>query len=94
MSEEIRYYKGKFKVKVLTKTRENWVVEALESFDDKVYGKQVKVKTGERRIVFPNLLFKRKSLPPPVKEHTYELKMEKKLKRLIAEQEKKQGKSA
>jgi hypothetical protein len=33
----------------------------------------------------------RKYLPPPVKEHAYELQMEKKLKRLVAEQEKKQG---
>jgi hypothetical protein len=90
MSEEIRYYKGKFKVKILTKTRGNWIVEALEPFEDKVYGEQIKVKTEERRIVAPNLLFKRKGLPPLMKEHTYELKMEKKLKRFIAEQEKKQ----
>jgi hypothetical protein len=34
------------------------------------------------------LLFKRKSLPPPFKEHVYELKMEKKLKRFIAKEEK------
>jgi len=49
------------------------------------------VKTGERHIVVPNLLFKMKSMPPLVKEHVYELKMEKKLKRLIAEEEKKKG---
>jgi hypothetical protein len=30
-------------------------------------------------------------LPPPIKEHVYELKMEKKLKRLVAEEEKEQG---
>jgi hypothetical protein len=30
-------------------------------------------------------------LPPSVKEHAYELQMEKKLKRLVAEEEKKQG---
>jgi hypothetical protein len=39
--------------------------------------------------VVPNLLFKKASLPPPVKEHVYELKMEKKLKRFIEEREKK-----
>jgi hypothetical protein len=36
---------------------------------------------------------KKESLPPPVKEHVYELKMEKKLKRLVAEEEKKKGKT-
>lgn len=75
-------------VKVLTKSRGYWIVEALESFEDVVSGEKVHVNAGERRIVVPNLLFKRKSLPPPFKEHVYELKMEKKLKRLIAEEEK------
>jgi len=89
MSDEIRYYKGKHKVKVLTKSRGNWVVEALEPFEDVVGGEKVSVKVGDKRIVAPNLLFRMKSLPPPVKEHIYELKMEKKLKRLIAEEEKK-----
>lgn len=86
---EVRYYKGKYKVKILTISRGHWIVEALEPFEDNVYGEKVKVKTGERRIVAPNLLFKRKSLPAPPKEHVYELKMEKKLKRLIAKEEKK-----
>lgn len=85
---EVRYYKGKYKVKILTESRGNWIVEALEPFEDNVYGEKVKVKTGERRIVAPNLLFKRRSLPAPPKEHVYELKMEKKLKRLIAKEEK------
>jgi hypothetical protein len=89
MSDEVRFYKGKFKVKVLTKSRGYWIVEALEPFEDVVSGEMVCVKAGERRIVVPNLLFKKKSLPPPVKEHVYELKMEKKLKRFIAEKEKK-----
>lgn len=89
MSEEIRYYKGKHKVKVLTKSQGNWIVEALEPFEDFIQGQKVDVKAGERRIVVPNLLLKMKNLPSPVKEHVYELKMEKKLKRLIAEEEKK-----
>jgi hypothetical protein len=89
MSYEVRFYKGKFMVKILTKSRGYWIVEALEPFDDLVSGEKVNVKTGERRIVVPNLLFKKKSLPPPVKEHVYELKMEKKLKRFITEEEKK-----
>jgi hypothetical protein len=88
MDDEVRYYKGKHKVKVLTESRENWIVEALESFEDVVDGETVEVKKGERRIVAPNLLFQREALPPPVKEHAYELKMEKKLKRLVQEEEK------
>jgi hypothetical protein len=88
MSDEIRFYKGKFRVKVLTKSSGYWIVEALEPFEDIVSGEKTHVKIGERRIVVPNLLFKRKGLPPPVKEHVYELKMEKKLKRFIAEKEK------
>ena len=94
MSDEIRYYKGKHKVKVLTRSRGNWIVEALEPFDDTVSGQEVSVKAGDRRIIVPNLLFKMKSFPPPVKEHVFELKMEKKIKRLVAEEEKKQSKTS
>jgi Leu/Phe-tRNA-protein transferase len=90
MSEEIRYYKGKHKVKVVTESAGYWIVEALEEFDDVVDGEKVTVKAGERRIVPSNTLHKQKSVPPPIKEHAYELKMEKKLKRLVAEEEKKQ----
>jgi hypothetical protein len=93
MSKEIRYYKGKYKVAVLSESRGNWLVKALESFEDEVNGKKVKVKARERRIVAPNLLFKRKGLPPPVKEHAYELNMEKKLKQLIGEEEEKEARS-
>jgi hypothetical protein len=89
MSDEVRFYKGKFKVKVLTKSRGYWIVEALEPFEDIVSDEKTHVKVGEKRIVAPNLLFKKKSLPPPAKEHVYELKMEKKLRRFIAEEEKK-----
>ena len=89
MSEEIRYYKGKHKVKVVTESAGYWIVEALEEFDDVVDGEKVTVKAGERRIVPSNTLHKQESVPPPIKEHAYELKMEKKLKRLVAEEEKK-----
>ena len=91
MSEVIRYYKGKHKVKVVTESAGYWIVEALEEFDDVVDGEKVTVKAGERRIVPSNTLHKQKSVPPPIKEHAYELKMEKKLKRLVAEEEKKQS---
>jgi hypothetical protein len=88
MTDEIRYYKGRHKVRVLTESRGNWIVEALEAFEDTVEGEKVKVKRGERRIVAPNLLLLKEALAPPVKEHEYELKMEKKVKRLIDEEEK------
>jgi hypothetical protein len=88
MSEEVGYYKGKHEVKVVTKSAGYWIVEALEEFDDVVDGEKVTVKVGERRIVPSNTVRKRKSLPPPIKEHAYELKMEKKLKRLVSEKEK------
>jgi hypothetical protein len=88
---EVWYYKGVHKVKVLTESEGYWIVEALEEFEDDVDGEKVKVKVGEQRIVPSNKVHKRKYLPPPVKEHVYEFKMEKKLKRLVAEEEKKQG---
>lgn len=89
MGRDVRYYKGKFKVAVLAESEGNYVVEALEGFEDEVYGKVERVKVGERRIVAPNLLFKRKGYVPMVKEHEYELKMERKLKRLVTEEEEK-----
>jgi len=88
MTEEIRFYKGKHQVRVMTKSRGNWIVETLEAFEDIVNGEKVKVKKGERRIVPPNQLYERRGLPPAIREHSYELKMEKKLKRLVQEEEK------
>jgi len=88
MSTDVRFYKGRHKVKVLSESRGNWTVEALENFEDFVNGEKVKVKIGERRIIAPNLLFEREGLPPPVKEHVYELKMEKKLKKIVEKEEK------
>jgi hypothetical protein len=85
---EVRYYKGVHKVKVVTESEGYWIVEALEDFEDEVDGEKVKVKIGEQRIVPSNTVHKRKYLPPPIKEHAYELKMEKKLKRLVSEEEK------
>ncbi len=91
MSEEIRYYKGLHKVKVVTESTGYWTVEALENFEECVDGCMVTVKAGEQRIVPPNLVHKQKSLPPMVKEHAYELQMEKKLKQMVAKEEKKQA---
>ena len=91
LSGEIRYYRGLHKVKVVTQSEGHWIVEALEDFEDSVEGKKTLVKTGERRIVLPNLIFKEKTMRPMIKEHAYELKMEKKLKRFVAEEEKKKN---
>jgi predicted ATP-grasp superfamily ATP-dependent carboligase len=87
----IWYYRGVYKVKVVTESEGYWIVEALEEFEDEVDGEKVTVKVGEQRIVPFETVHKTKYLAPPIKEHAYELKMEKKLKRLIAEEEKKQS---
>ena len=84
---EFRYYKGLYKVKVLTKSEGYWIVEALEDFEDCSEGEGITAKKGEQRIVTLDSLFEKKTLPPIVKEHEYELKMEKKLKRMIDEEE-------
>jgi hypothetical protein len=88
---EVWYYKGVHKVKVVTESVGYWIVEALEEFDDDVDGEKVTVKVGEQRIVPVEAVHKTRYLAPPVKEHAYELEMEKKLKRLIAEEENKQS---
>lgn len=81
-----------YKVRVVTESEGYMIVEALENFEDCVESEAVTVKTGERRIVPIDTLFDEKSLPPMVKEHVYELKMEKKLKRMVAEEEKEKNK--
>ena len=89
MSGEVRYYKGKFMVKVVTESAGYWIVEALEEFSDSLNGNEVLVKVGERRIVPSSTVYRHQSIPLPVREHVYELKMEKKLKQLVAKEEKK-----
>jgi hypothetical protein len=91
MIDEVRYYKGKHKVKVVTESAGYWIVEALEEFNDSVDGAEVTVKVGERRIVPSSTVYKHQSIPLPIREHVYELKMEKKLKQLVAKEEKKQS---
>jgi hypothetical protein len=88
---EVYYYKGVHRVKVVTESKGYWIVEALEAFDDEVDGEKVTVEVGERRIVPVETVHKRKYLPPPVKEHVYELQMEKKLKQLVDKEAEKQG---
>jgi len=54
----------------------------------KIEKKQKKLKKVEKTGIKEYL----KQLPPPPEEHTYELKMEKLLKRMVKEQEKKKTK--
>jgi len=86
---ETQYYRGKYKVKVVTESVGYVTVEALEDFEDVVEGKKVTVKKGETRIVPTVEVCRQKGLAPMVNEHAYELQMEKKLKRMVAEEEKK-----
>ena len=85
--KKLCFYKGLYKVKVVTESEGYWIVEALENFEDCSEGEGITVKKGEQRIVPPDTLFEQKTLLPMVKEHEYELNMEKKLKRMIAEDE-------
>jgi len=86
---EVLYYKGIHKVKVVTESVGYLIVEALEEFCDYVDGQRVKVAAGERRIVPTDSVHKRRGMAQ-VKEHTYELKMERKLKRLVEKEEERQ----
>jgi len=84
LMSELRYYKGVHRVRVVTESKGYYIIEALEDFEDQNENGRVRVKAGDRRIVPVETLFKRKTLPPMVKEHAYELKMEKKLVQIIA----------
>ncbi len=92
-TKDIRYYKGVHKVRVMTKSEGYWIVEALEDFQDTLNDKRVHVRVGDRRIAQVGDLSVRKTLPPMVKEHVYELKMEKKLKRIVASEEEKKARN-
>ena len=85
---EFCYYKGLYKVKVVTESEGYWIVEAQEDFDDSVDGEKVTVKVGERRIVQPSELHRKKILPPPIPEHVYERQLEKKVRRMVEEYDK------
>jgi len=89
--ETLYYYKGKYKVKVVTESDGYWIVEAVEDFKDCLEGEKVSVKAGERRIVQPNELVREEVLPPMVPEHEYELQLEKKVKRMVKEWESEKG---
>lgn len=61
---EFYYYKGRYKVKVVTESEGYWIVEALEDFKDCIDGEKIAVKAGERRIVPSNDLVKKSSVSP------------------------------
>lgn len=82
---EFYYYKGLYKVKVVTQSEGYWIVEALEDFEDCEDGERVTIKVGERRIVASTDLHKNKTLPPPIPEHVYERRLEKKVRQIVAE---------
>ena len=86
---DLLYYRGLYKVKVVTKSEGYWIVEALEDFDDFVDSEKASVKTGDRRIVMPAELYSKKVLSPPIPEHVYERRLEKKVKRMVEEYESK-----
>ena len=83
MSQKNCFYKGLYKVKVVTESEGYWIVEAQEDFEDQLDGMRVTVKAGERRIVQPSELHKKKVLAPPVAEHVYERQMEKRVKQMV-----------
>jgi hypothetical protein len=85
------YYKGLYKVKVVTESEGYWIVEALEDFKDCIEGEKVPVKAGETRIVQPTDVIKKDDLPPMLPEHAYELQLEKKVKHMVEEYEKDKG---
>ena len=88
---DIFYYKGLYRVKALTKSEGYWIVEAMEDFDDFEDTKRVLVKKGERRIVIASELHEKKVLSPPIPEHVYERRLEKKVKHMVEEYEKENG---
>jgi hypothetical protein len=85
--EEIQYYKGLYKVKVTTQSEGYWIVEAQEDFEDYQDDKRVVVKKGERKIVQPSEVHKKKVLSPPIPEHVYERNLEKKVRQMVEDYE-------
>jgi hypothetical protein len=70
---EFSYYKGLYKVKVLTKSGGYWIIEALETLQDYVDYKKVTVKAGEKSIVLPSDLYKKKTLQPQIPKQEFRL---------------------
>lgn len=79
------FYKGLYKVKVVTQSEGYWIVEAQEDFEDNIDGERIKVKTGEKKIVPLADLHTKKVLQPMIPEHVYERQLEKKVKQMVEE---------
>lgn len=62
--KEIRWYKGKYKVKVIQKSKGNWMVKALEEipFSNLTFDLRKSILKGELFITIPRLLWKHKKL--------------------------------
>jgi len=69
------YYKGLYKVKVLTKSEGYWIIEALEDLQDYMDYKKVTVKLGEKSIVLPTDLHKKKTPLPQMPEQVNERRL-------------------
>ena len=82
------YYRGLFKVKVVTQSEGYWIAEAQEDFEDNADGEKVPVKAGERRIVPPSELHKKKRCRLWFLSTLYERRLEKKVKHMVEEYEK------
>ncbi len=64
-------------------------MEAKEEFQDSdEEGKITSVKVGQQRIVPQDELFLERKMLPPLPEHEYELQMERRVKRMVENQEK------
>jgi hypothetical protein len=75
LSGKIYFYKGTYKVKVVTESEGYWIVEALEDFVDCVDGERISINAGERRLVPPDIL---NSEVAQVKAQGFERKEERK----------------
>ena len=70
MNDKIRFYKGLYKVKIVTESVGYYIVEALEPFEDFVDGKRIEVKKGEQRIVDYNTVYSEMTYASPIQEHS------------------------
>jgi len=56
LSGKVYFYKGNYKVKVVTESEGYWLVEALEDFVDYVDDERIIINAGQRRLVPPDIL--------------------------------------
>ncbi len=56
LSGKVYFYKGAYKVKVVTESEGYWLVEALEDFVDYVDDERIMINAGQRRLVPPDVL--------------------------------------